>query len=192
MFITPEIAKNRKESEKNLSNLFEKEVEETKSPLEIINPRAYDKSGNGNRYSDEFKTALGVAATLDGTLNAARTFGVNETTANDAKHGYRQDGNNIGGGVITDVVARDKVRALVEEKKENLVDKALDRMLTGIDTIAVDGTKADRAKAGTVKDLSTIVRNLVGQTNNKNGTQVQVVVFSPGQKDMSKYDVIET
>lgn len=177
MLLTDEQLKDRHDSPDNLKNILHKITGKGQHGLQ--------SRGNGVKNLDNPERALiALTSKFDTIENTAKAFGVSTASVN----AYRDGKTSLNPNTRSDESSQE-LKELIENKANKISETALDKLVEALDEVDV----SDPKKALT---LTTVSKNLADihdkvKTNRGNGSGIKVTVFSPNQRKMDDYEVIE-
>ena len=189
MIISLEEFAERLNSDKNLINK-KVEVEELPQPQakpELEIKELYNGGGNSIPLPPAIKQLVAVEAHFRSAKEVAADYGLHPSSVGNIKLGLRGMRHNGDQSRERDELSYRQTQERVTGVKSDIVSRALDRMLEGLEGVKVDGTKVDLNKSATIRNLSTIVGNLT-EKNEIKDNRVQVVIMSPGVARIEDFD----
>lgn len=174
MFLDPEKARARLESEDNLANRFKKKEEK---PPEIQEVTLHRPGKDRPNLTREERTEIATRAKLgENQQRLADEFGTTQENVSQIKN--RKNQKNID---------EDKVESTITQVR----DKALDRLMSSLGLLT-----DDKLSGCSAKDLSVIAANMgrvVDKTLPKSDSpdKINLIIFSPELRQEKSFKVVE-
>lgn len=202
MFISPEEAKKRIESEDNLMNIIKKvplissvpsalseedesedlEVEPVAVEMVPFSHRPGRKSLDPNRFNqtipDEIREVIGTLAHFDHQEIIAKDFGISQPKVSQIKNGEGK--------------ADKEAKNQVEVNLGKVRDAAIQAMLDSIGLIDADKLAAHSQKdiAAVASQMSKVFQNIQPKEKENTGPSVAIQIYAPRTKNEDDYDVV--
>ena len=194
MILTKEQVEKRLNSEKNISNLISSTSEDNK--VEVIYKDGINNHiGNpgAKHLTERERVAIGVIAHTTGNEAASLLFGVSQSHVADIKYGNRNvDDSNLR---IRDQNLINQINERLESTKLSIQERAAEKLLGALGLLTEEKLENSSVReiAQVSSQLSQVVRNITGNSNNKEtGKQnVKIIVHQPKASREEFFDVVE-
>jgi hypothetical protein len=182
MLITSEQAESRLNSQKNTANLVTK-ANDGKLIIKEIN-RGGGRSDGQNNLTESQRILIGKTAQLDSPRNVAEAFHISESHVYNLRKG-QTDRDHL------QRKTHPELKSAIVEKREEIKDRALDKLLSTLNIISEDKLSILNAKDASkvAVNLSRVHGNMTPQESN-NG-KVNITIYTPQMRSVKEYDVVE-
>src|SRR6185503_17143744 len=192
MILTKEQVEKRLNSEKNISNLISSED----NKVEVIYKDGINNHiGNpgAKHLTERERVAIGVLTKTTGAETASLLFGVSKSHAQDLGSGNRNvSDTNLR---IRDQNLINQIDERLESTKLSIQERAAEKLLGALGLLTNEKLENSSVKeiAQVSSQLSQVVRNITGNSNNKEtGKQnVKIIVHQPKASREDFFDVVE-
>jgi hypothetical protein len=169
MFLSDEQAQARLEHNENFCN------------AKVVRRNEWAGNRTGKRIPDYMKTLIGVCARVDGQGVAAKEFGISTNTAHALAHGQNMRGQEPGR------------RELIDQKVEQVQDKALDLLCGSLGLVNLDEVKEldVKSKVGIVERLAGVVDKVKDKSQGPINNGNVFIVQAPAIMSSSEFETID-
>ena len=180
MLISKETADARLASPKNLSNSVEHK--DGKFEVKPLHPNKGQGGDGSIKYTQEERELIGTLANLDTSTNVSKSFNVPGSTIRTWKQGVTS---------INPKHCSNNFKEAIDRNLHRVRSTALDKLMESLGLLTTD--KMKDLNAVQIASVADKMGNLIVKTAPQSGigTNVNVVVFTPNQKPMTEFDVME-
>ena len=177
MILTEDQLKSRHSSPDNLKNILHK----------ITGKGQHGKQSRGKEIKNldnPERALIALTSQFDTIENTAKAFGVSTASVS----AYRDGKTSLNPDSRSEKNSQE-LKELIENKSQRISETALDKLVEALDEVDVSDPKAALTLTTVSKNLAEIHDKV--KIGRKDGTGVKVTIFSPNQKHINDYEVIE-
>jgi predicted transcriptional regulator len=177
MLLTDEQLEDRLASPLNLKNILHKITGKGQHKTQS---RGFKNTGLKN----EDRALIALTAQFDTVDNTAKAFNISPASVSAYKSGVTSLNPDSRSGKNSQ-----ELKELINNKANKISETALDRLVEALDEVDVKDPKKALLLTTVSKNLADIHDKV--KIGGKDGTGVKVTIFSPNQKHINDYEVIE-
>lgn len=175
MILTDEQLKERHSSPHNLKNILHK--------ITGKGQHKGQKRGDSKGLDNNDRALIALTAQVDTIENTAEAFGVSTASVSAYKSGVTSLNP-----LTRSEKSSSELKEILETKKSKVSETALDKLIDALDNVDIEDSKKALTLTTVSKNLAEIHEKMTGK---EKSSGVKVTIFSPNQKMIGDYEVVE-